>query len=278
MSSGTNVHGTSVEHVISSALQPATATVYVVDPTPLVVESIVELSVESPESPPIRLLADEPLLKDVFDDFPIATDAADLIARGALELRVPGRPTGNTLLVTDESVVAVVTAGDQVAGLQTDEASFVQSARDTYEDHFRSGEQFTLRTPAISAIRESLEAEFDEQVRADFDSILESLRTRRDAGREIDEVVLSLLVAARNELLLYDISRWGEEVGVASKATFSRTKTELEEAGVIETEKVPIEVGRPRLRLRLGSERLRDADVDDLAGVTREILNQRSAE
>lgn len=63
-----------------------------------------------------------------------------------------------------------------------------------------------------------------------------------------DEVVVSLLAAAKHGQLLYDISKLGEDVDVASKATFSRTKTTLEERGLIATEKVPIDVGRPRLR------------------------------
>ncbi|WP_049987261.1 transcriptional regulator TbsP [Halobellus rufus] len=274
MSSRTNVHGTSVEHVISSALQTATATVYVVDPTPAVVESLVSVGSEAADRPPIRLIADEQLLKGVFEDFPTATDAADLVASGALELRVTDHRPENTLVVTGESVLAVVTAGDHVAGLGTEESSFVESASATYRDAFDAAEEYTLRTPAISEVRESLESEFDAAVRADFDVVLESLRSRRPASADLDEVEISLLVAARNELLLYDISRWGEDVGIASKATFSRTKTELEDAGVIETEKVPIDVGRPRLRLRLGDERLTRADSTDLAAVAGEVLGR----
>jgi len=79
-------------------------------------------------------------------------------------------------------------------------------------------------------------------------------------------------VAARNGDLLYDISRWGEDVGIASKATFSRTKTRMEESGVIATEKVPIDVGRPRLRLRLGDERLDVDDDREFARVARSML------
>jgi hypothetical protein len=36
---------------------------------------------------------------------------------------------------------------------------------------------------------------------------------------------------------------------------------------------VPIDVGRPRLRLKLGDDRLADADTDQLAGVATSILN-----
>uniref|UniRef100_UPI000A78D6B4 transcriptional regulator TbsP domain-containing protein n=1 Tax=Halococcus thailandensis TaxID=335952 RepID=UPI000A78D6B4 len=77
--------------------------------------------------------------------------------------------------------------------------------------------------------------------------------------------------------MLYDISRWGEDAGVASKATFSRKKTQLEEQGLLETEKVPIDVGRPRLRLLLGEERLREADADELASVAHEMLSAAPA-
>jgi hypothetical protein len=72
--------------------------------------------------------------------------------------------------------------------------------------------------------------------------------------------------------LLYDISRWGEDVAIASKATFSRTKSQMEDAGLIETEKVPIDVGRPRLRLRFADDRLETADVEQLARVAASML------
>jgi DNA-binding MarR family transcriptional regulator len=85
--------------------------------------------------------------------------------------------------------------------------------------------------------------------------------------------MISLLVAGKNGELLYDISKWGEDVGVASKATFSRTKTRLEDNGLLDTEKVPIDVGRPRLRLLLGDQRLADATADELAAVAREMLD-----
>ncbi|MFB6184704.1 MAG: DUF5821 family protein, partial [Haloarculaceae archaeon] len=69
-----------------------------------------------------------------------------------------------------------------------------------------------------------------------------------------------------------DISKWGEDIGLASKATFSRTKTKLEDMGLIDTEKVPIDVGRPRLRLMLGDDRLSEADTDELASVAQSLL------
>ena len=262
MSSESNVLDSDVEHVISSALQSASDVVYVLDPTPEIVVSLVEVAAESASPPTIRVLADKQLLKDVMDDFLVASNAADLVVSGILELRVTAEPVENTLLVTDSSVVAVVSAGDQVAGLQTDDEAFVEGANDAYSEQFQEAGR-----PGARCF-----PPFGEAVRSDFDAVLGLLETVRSDGPGLDEVTISLLVAAKNDVLLYDISKWGEDVGIASKATFSRTKTELEDLGLIETEKVPIDVGRPRLRLRLGDDRLHDADPDELVAAARDVL------
>lgn len=78
--------------------------------------------------------------------------------------------------------------------------------------------------------------------------MLASIETLRRNVKDPDGVTISLLVATKNDVLLYNISKWGEDVGIASKATFSRTKIRLEDLGVIDTEKVLIDIGRPRLR------------------------------
>ena len=98
------------------------------------------------------------------------------------------------------------------------------------------------------------------------------METARGDEEDLSEVTVALLVAAKNEQLLYDISKWGEDTGVASKATFSRTKTNLEERGLIDTEKVPIDVGRPRLRLKLADDRLTNVSAAELASVAQSVL------
>jgi len=115
-------------------------------------------------------------------------------------------------------------------------------------------------------------AEIGEATREDFDAVLAAMDSARGADGEVDEVTVALLVAAKNDVLLYDISKWGGDVGIASKATFSRTKTRLEDLGIIDTEKVPIDVGRPRLRLKLGDERLNGLDAAELAAEVAEMM------
>jgi len=272
MSSETNVLDSDIGRVVASALRSGSGVAYVVDPTPAILRALVESGVDADRPAPVRVLADRTVLKTVADDFTVATAAAELVDRGAIELRVADADpaAGNALVVTDESVVAVVPMGERAAGLATDDDAFVGEAAETYRNRFEAADAFTLRTPALSAVRASLETDLGDDVRADFDAVFESLDD--DSGPDLDEVVVSLLVAARNDVLLYDVSKWGEDVGIASKATFSRTKSELEDRGVIETEKVPIDVGRPRLRLRLGDDRLREADPARLASIAAELL------
>jgi hypothetical protein len=263
-----------VADVLAESLGEAEGELFVVNPGHGTVEELVNVMGEI-DTPTVRLIAAERTLKDVMGDFLVASTAADLVDGSTLEMRTH-ETDSNTLLVTEESVVAIVEAGDRVAGLVTDDEEFIESAYEMYSELWEESEPFGLRTPAISRVRTSLESDIGPETATDFGSVLASLETARGDGEGLDEVTISLLVAAKNRELLYDISKWGEDVGIASKATFSRTKTKLEDLGLIDTEKVPIDVGRPRLRLMLGDDRLRDAEAPELASVTQSILAQAS--
>ncbi|WEL21680.1 DUF5821 family protein [Halorhabdus sp. BNX81] len=268
-----NTIASDIEHVLAETVS-SPEDIYVVNPAQETIVALVN-TLDALDSPPtVRLLAPERPLKQVMDDFIVASTAADLIDEGTLSLRLLDEQPVNSLLVTDENVVSLVTATDGAAGLRTDDGSFVSSTAEFYADRWETAGEFTLRTPPLSRVRSTLAAEISEEARADFDAVLDSLSTARSDGEGIDEVTISLLVAARNRELLYDISKWGEDVGLASKATFSRTKTQLEDKGLLNTEKVPIDVGRPRLRLLLGDERLQHADATELAGVAIDLLSE----
>ncbi|PSQ08226.1 hypothetical protein BRC93_15345 [Halobacteriales archaeon QS_5_70_15] len=260
--------------VLEEALSSASRDVYVVDPARDTLEELVSV-MSGTETPTVRLLATERVLKDVMDDFLVASRAADLVESERMELRSYDG-SESTLVVTGERVLSVVRAGDRIAGLGTDEEAFVASANEQYDGVWADAEPFVLRTPAMSRVRDSLQSDLGEATAGDFEAVLDSLETARGDGEGLDEVTISLLVTAKNNELLYDVSKWGEDVGIASKATFSRTKTRLEELGLVDTEKVPIDVGRPRLRLLLGDDRLRGADADELSSVAQSVLAQAS--
>ena len=258
--------------VLSAGLDGADSEYLVVNPSEATISALVDVLQSSAAPPTVRLFASEAALKDLMDDFLVASAVADLLAEGTLSVRTLDTVPNNALLLSPESVVSLVEGPEGVAGLTTTAADFVGSTYDHYNQRWQAASEFSLRTPPRSRVVETLEAEIDPDVAADFEAVLNSLDSARGDGDGLDEVTISLLVAARNGELLYDISKWGEDVGLASKATFSRTKTRLEDNGLIDTEKVPIDVGRPRLRLMPGDSRLEEADIDEVATVATELL------
>lgn len=135
-------------------------------------------------------------------------------------------------------------------------------------------------TPDTARLRETLAAEFGPEVAADFEAMLDAvgnLRANANAN-DIDEVAISLLAGANNEVLYYDIKRWGADVGLASESTFSVNKLRLEEVDVLDTEPVADGVGRPRQRLLLDGDRLRRADAADVVRTLREATSEPADE
>ncbi|RJT07153.1 transcriptional regulator TbsP [Halococcus sp. IIIV-5B] len=236
-------------------------------------EALITVLGEIDDPPNVHLLATESVLKWVRDDFVLASEAADLIKSETLSMRTDESVSENRLVISEESVVSLVTAGEYTAGLPTDNEEFVGAANETWNERWNQAEEFSLRTPPRSRVEASLNDEFGSEVEEDFRAMLDAVKSTR-SNEGLDAVDVCLLVAAKHELLLYDVSKWGEDIGLASKATFSRAKTNLEESGLIETEKVPIDVGRPRLRLLLGEEDLRDADIDELPSVAQRLTSR----
>jgi hypothetical protein len=268
-----NLLGTNVEDVFEAVFAAEPDELFVVNPAGSAVEQLVDAAnAFDGDLPSIRLLGDERTLKDVMDDFIVASNTANLVEAGDLELRVLGDDARSSMLVTEDRTVALLEAGGLVGGLATDDAEFTGTAYESITTDWEGAEPFNLRTPAIDRVRQTLNDEISPDVEEDFSGVLASMETARGDGDGLDEVTVSLLAAAKNRELLYDISKWGEDVGIASKATFSRTKTKLEDLGLIDTEKVPIDVGRPRLRLKLADDRLADAPPAELANVAQSML------
>jgi hypothetical protein len=250
----TDLFDESVGDVLSTALEGAADDAFVINASQYAIERLVETLDSMDDPPSVRLFIDEEPMKALTDDFLVASVVADLVANDTLSVRTLDTVPRHALVLTETEMMSVIEGDNQAAGLTTEAEAFVSDLYDRYDDQWEQAESFSLRTPAISHVRETLEADISPEAVADFNRILETLETARGDGDGLDEVEISLLVAAKNNILLYDISRWGEDIRLASKATFSRSKNQLEDAEIIETEKVPIEVGRPRLRLKLKSD------------------------
>jgi hypothetical protein len=260
-----DVHADTNQEVLRAGLDGETGELLLINPAAETMEAAVEMYRNDESLPAIKVFADKQPLKDLTDDFIIASGIADLVDDGVFEVRTLSAVPRHSLLVTDEFVLSFVQGADGVAGLRTTDDSFVSDIFEEYSNRWSDASEFPLRTPPLSHVRETLEEDIGAPAVEDFDRILDSLEMAKGDGEGLDEVTISLLVAANNGELLYDISRWGEDIRLASKATFSRNKNLLEEAGLIDTEKVPIDIGRPRLRLLLGDSGLESASVEEVA-------------
>ncbi|WP_227380686.1 transcriptional regulator TbsP [Haladaptatus halobius] len=260
------------EH-LQTIFTETTAPLVVVNPSENVLEALIIAATEyDTDLPEVRVLAAESILKTVVEDFIIASHAADLIADDTLALRTAPEISHNSLLVTSEQIIAFISIDGEIRGVASDESEVVEPMHETFLNEWETAEPFTLRTPPYSQVLDTLEEDIGTETKDDFVALLDSVESVRGTGDELDEVEISLLAAAKNEVLFYDIGKWGEDTGVASKATFSRVKTMLEDRGLVETEKVPIEVGRPRLRLRLATEDLQKTDIEELVHRVQEQL------
>ncbi|MEZ3116463.1 DUF5821 family protein [Halobaculum sp. MBLA0147] len=221
--------------------------------------------------PTLRVLGIGEELRKVRRDFLVASRAADLVDEGYLALGEREPTQNTTVLVSESSLYAPVHVDTARGTLLTDDAEFVAETYEWCERNWERAESFDLRTPPLSVVRDTMDAEFRPDAREDFDRVLDGAAEARDTT-ELDEVVASLLVAAKHELLHYDVSKWGEDIGLASKATFSRKKGKLEEMGVITTEKETLEMGRPRQRLVLTDDYREEVDRNGLSTLLANVV------
>ncbi len=269
----TSLTGINGDDMIRRSIDESGGVLRLLQVSPAVLSRYVNvLSEEKDSVDEVRVLASESTLKDVMDDFLVASSVSELIEEGILELLSTTDESRRSLvLVGDTDVMSFVDVGN-VGALSADDDEIVSRADDLFESMWDEGNEFRIRTPPASVVKKTLRDEIGEATQEDFVGILDVLETARGDGDGLDEITVALLAAARNEVLLYDISKWGEDSGVASKATFSRKKTELEDRGLIDTENVPIDIGRPRLRLKFSDEALHDAPLEELVEAAKEAL------
>lgn len=242
---------------------------FVVNPSSSMLTALVDWGTTNPDDfTTMRLLGDQRTLKSALGKFTVASQAADLIEDGLLEIRSHPDPPNSSIATDGHRLIVLIDTGETVGTLSTADREFVDDLHSVCSEQFEHAETYTLHTPPMSRIESSLVETLGPDRWEDFAKLIDA--TPFDGA--VDEVIISLLVAAKHGDLLYDISKWGEDIGLASKATFSRKKSHLEDAALIETSSEPIDVGRPRLRLALADEALQTASAAEVIDESRRRL------
>ena len=233
----------------TAAYRTLAGAAWLIDPTEELLRPALAARRQLSAGPTLHVLAPGARLRSFRESFRVASRAGDLVGREEVIFRAHDDDPGTTVLVGSEAAYVPVSVGTVRSVVPVTDEPFHEEALEWAEQRWADAGPFSLRTPPLSMVRETLEAEFGADARESFDRALAT--TERGNETEFDEVIAAIVVAAHHECLHYDLSRWGEDIGFASKATFSRKKKRLEEMGVIETEKVSVEMGRPRQRLVL---------------------------
>lgn len=226
---------------------------------------------ESDPSARLKVLTDRQTITEVRRRFLTASHIADFVEAGSMQIRSEDRHLPS-FLVTETDLTIVTGLDDSLLETFTGaESEFVDSTYEEIERRFDAAREVSLRAPAYSAMLEEIGEDLGEPMQTDVESMLDRALATREDESAIDPTRLTLLAGARNEVQLYELSRWGEDAGVASRSKYSREKTRLEDLGVIDTEKVQTGVGRPRQRLVLADE-VDGADVGELLSLTESVL------
>jgi len=220
-------------------------------------------------TPSVRVLGESSTLNGEMDDFLLATLAKDHIAADQLAIRTANLERTNCI-VGPSSVVLMVESSGAVIHIDGDDG-YNNIDFDDVTDWWETADQFSITTPPLSAIRDTLETDVGTETRQAFDALLDATDAVCARGDGVGAPTLVLLAGALNDVLLNDLSCWANEIDLASSSTLSRRKTQLEDGGFITTEKVPRRLGRPRLRLHLTGD-LEANSATELATVAHDHL------
>lgn len=237
-----------VEGLVRSVSKDADDELIVFNPSPRLLEAVITVLHEDTPEISADILATATNTDRVTGGFVTPTRIQELIDREALSLHVIETNAESTFIVTGDLVFLPVLL-DGVYGMSATDPEMSGAFTEYFDGLVATADPISIRTPGLGTIRSTLTAEFGADIAEDFE---QAVRAAGEQPDPVDPVAIALLIGAQHELLLYDLGHWGEDIGLASKASFSRTKTRLEEQGLLATEKVPIDIGRPRLRLKFG--------------------------
>jgi hypothetical protein len=197
----------------------------------------------------IDLLIPETETRRIKQSFPLNTKLASFVEENRLTISQADIAPNQTVLLDRTTAYTSLEFG-AVNEFVEIQAQATHSALDSEYSALReAANPVELDIVGWDTLLEQLEETVDTDTRDEFEHLIEAARLENLGA--LDEYAVAIIAAAQSGALQYDLSTWAEEVGLASKATFSRRKTSLEEQGIVYTENVPVDVGRPRHRLQL---------------------------
>jgi hypothetical protein len=224
----------------------------------------------------VRILTTPQPLKRLRHEFTTATRIAEISSRNDVTIRTidDQDATLQPLVLTESQVTTVLLSGmESVPTLRTSVEPVLENVHETVAALWRSAQTADISTPPYSQVMETVGENFDGSFEADVQTMLSTAMGSRAMSDGLDEVHAFLLLAARNREQYRELTKWAERIQIGSPARFSTRKKELENAGLLTTEKIEREtVGRPRQRLLLTDQELQEAPLNELVATAQAVL------
>lgn len=194
------------------------------------------------EDASVRLLLTPTDGDELFATFRRSALVADLRRAGVLAIRECSSVDGR-LTVLDDRTYAHLSVGDRIETLTAASSSLADGLRERYGRVWSTATSVTAPLPPLSTFVSTFADAFPGAARTLL-AVLDAETLRRD--EPFDPITTVLVVAARHELQTLRVSEWAESIDLASRTEISRRTTRLVDRGVIETDRVPHGIGRPR--------------------------------
>lgn len=280
---------TSPPSTLADRALAAASDALVVDPSPALVRGIVDIvaadgrtaadgSTDTSTPPKVRLLCTGESAEAAFGDFLTAAAAVDARSADRLAVRTASGLDAS-LTVADGTVRAHVSLDDDDSADRPN-AGFASGGdetacaviEDAYDARWRDAEAYAFDVPGRTRIVESFADRWADAAET-LGNLFRAAETLPRAGA-LDPVTACTLVGARHELLTMRLGEWAEEIDLSSRTEIARSKARLIEAGIVETEREPVGVGRPRHRLVLASDETTDPTGAELLDRGRAVLGE----
>lgn len=215
-----------------------------------VLTGVVRALEAAPDPPTVDVLGRSDVFREFRNDFEIGCRASALIRDDLLRLRVAECGNLSMLLITPTEAQLVIFLDEYVDLSTITDEDWVGDVFEEVTAEFEAAEPYSVRKPPFDEVFRTASEKLGEPFETDFRAVLE-LAAEEGRRKAFNAVTAAILVGASHELENYAVGRWLESTGVASTASASRYKTTLEERGLVETENVQVEIGRPRQQLLL---------------------------
>lgn len=222
------------------------------------------------ELPTLTVLVTADALETVARGFRDASRLAALVEADVIVLSKLTEPQPNAVIAGETAGYVLLETADEVARWQR--VGDDPRLRDRYESVVAEADGHRLRTPSRHRVYGAFRGRCGEAVAADVVRLL-------DPGPDLaaDDPVgprtRAYAVGARHGVHDRTLRRACEDAGLGSPSTFTRIKRRLIDARLVETERVPRSVGRPRERV-VATARLSRPPLERVADAIRESLEE----